>query len=277
MAGALPRYASLAAALVAAVLVLFPIYWVFVISIVPTATVLSRDPPLLPPLALATLDAYLAVFARKPVLTWLLNSTLVTAGSVALALTISLLAGYSLSRFSTRGQQAAGFVLLLSKMLPPTLIVIPFFIMFTSFGLIDSLWGLVLANAAVGVPFASWLLKGFFDGIPHELEQAAMIDGCSEIGAMWRITLPLARPGVAASAVYLAIVTWADFVFARTLVSRPDNWLLTVGIQSFVSEHAVDWSMLMAAGSLSLVPVLVMFLLLEPFLVSGMTQGAVTS
>jgi len=277
MARALPRYVSLAAALLAAVVILFPIYWVFVSSIVPTATVLSRDPPLLPPLAQATLDAYLAVFARKPVLTWLLNSTLVTAGSVALALAISLLAGYSLSRFSTRGQQAAGFVLLLSKMLPPTLIVIPFFIMFTSFGLIDSLWGLVLANAAVGVPFASWLLKGFFDGIPHELEQAAMIDGCSEIGAMWRITLPLARPGVAASAVYLAIVTWADFVFARTLVSRPDNWLLTVGIQSFVSEHAVDWSMLMAAGSLSLVPVLVMFLLLEPFLVSGMTQGAVTS
>jgi multiple sugar transport system permease protein len=274
---ALRRWLRLVAALAVAAVILFPLYWVLVSSLVPTSVVLSRDPPLVPPLGLASLDAYVAVFARKPVLTWALNSILVTAGSVAVALAISLLAGYSLSRYRTRGQQAAGFVLLLSKMLPPTLIVIPFFIMFSSFGLIDSLWGLVLANAAVGVPFASWLLKGFFDGIPVELEQAAMIDGCSELGAMWRIAIPLARPGLAASAAYLAIVTWADFVFARTLVAHPENWLLTVGLQSFVGEHAVEWTMLMAAGSLSLLPVLVMFLLLEPFLVSGMTQGAVTS
>ena len=268
---------TLIAALALAIVILFPVYWMFVTSLLPTSIVLSRDPPLLPPLASASFAAYGEVFARKPVLRWFFNSAAVTCGSVAIALVVSTLAGYSLSRYRTRGQQAAGFVLLLSKMLPPTLIVIPFFIMFTTFGMIDSLWGLMLANAAVGVPFASWLLKGFFDGIPLELEQAAMIDGCSELGAMWRITLPLARPGMAASAVYLAIVAWADFVFARTLVSKPDNWLLTVGLQSFVGEHAVDWTMLMAAGSISLLPVLILFLLLEPFLVSGMTQGAVNS
>lgn len=268
---------SLIAALALAIVILFPVYWMVVTSLLPTSIVLSRDPPLFPPLGSASFAAYAEVFERKPVLRWFFNSAAVTCGSVAIALVVSTLAGYSLSRYRTRGQQAAGFVLLLSKMLPPTLIVIPFFIMFTTFGMINSLWGLMLANAAVGVPFASWLLKGFFDGIPQELEQAAMIDGCSELGAMWRITLPLARPGMAASAVYLAIVAWADFVFARTLVSKPDNWLLTVGLQSFVGEHAVDWTMLMAAGSLSLLPVLVLFLLLEPFLVSGMTQGAVNS
>jgi multiple sugar transport system permease protein len=271
------RKLVLVAALGVTALILLPIYWMVVTSILPTAIVLSRDPPLLPPLAAISLQAYVDVFARKPVLTWVLNSLIVTIGSVAIALTIATLAGYSLSRFRTRGQQAAGFVLLLSKMLPPTLIVIPFFIMFSSFGLIDSLFGLMLANAAVGVPFASWLLKGFFDGIPYELEQAAMIDGCTELGALWRVTIPLARPGLAASAVYLGIVTWADFVFARTLVSQPENWLLTVGLQSFVGEHSVDWAMLMAAGSLSLVPVLILFLLLEPFLVSGMTHGAVAN
>jgi multiple sugar transport system permease protein len=272
-----PNLLILVAALGVTALILLPIYWMVVTSILPIGIVLSRDPPLLPPLASISLQAYVDVFARKPVLTWVLNSLIVTFGSVAIALTISTLAGYSLSRFRTRGQQAAGFVLLLSKMLPPTLIVIPFFIMFTTFGLIDSLLGLMLANAAVGVPFASWLLKSFFDGIPYELEQAAMIDGCTELGALWRVTIPLARPGLAASAVYLGIVTWADFVFARTLVSQPRNWLLTVGLQSFVGEHSVDWAMLMAAGSLSLVPVLILFLLLEPFLVSGMTHGAVTN
>jgi multiple sugar transport system permease protein len=267
----------LAAALAIAGIVLFPIYWMFATSLLPTSVVIARDPPLLPPPEAVSFAAYGEVFARKPVLRWFLNSVFVTGGAVTIALVVSTLAGYSLSRYRTRGQQAAGFVLLLSKMLPPTLIVIPFFIMYSTFGFIDSLWGLMLANAAVGVPFAAWLLKGFFDGIPQELEQAAMIDGCSELGALWRVTMPLARPGMAASAVYLAIVAWADFVFARTLVSRPDNWLLTVGLQSFVGEHAVDWTMLMAAGSLSLLPVLVLFLLLEPFLVSGMTQGAVTS
>lgn len=268
---------TLVAALALAIVILFPVYWMFVTSLLPTSIVLSRDPPLFPPPGSVSFAAYGEVFARKPVLRWFLNSAAVTCGSVAIALVVSTLAGYSLSRYRTRGQQAAGFVLLLSKMLPPTLIVIPFFIMFTTFGMIDSLWGLMLANAAVGVPFAAWLLKGFFDGIPQELEQAAMIDGCGELGALWRITMPLARPGMAASAVYLAIVAWADFVFARTLVSKPDNWLLTVGLQSFIGEHAVDWTMLMAAGSLSLLPVLLLFLILEPFLVSGMTQGAVTS
>lgn len=271
------KLALLALALGSAVVVLFPIYWMFVTSLLPTTLAISRDPPLLPPVAAVSFAAYADVFARKPVLAWFFNSAAVTVGSVAISLTISTLAGYSLSRYRTRGQEAAGFVLLLSKMLPPTLIVIPFFIMFTSFGMIDSLVGLMLANAAVGIPFASWLLKGFFDGIPPELEQAAMIDGCSELGAFRRIAIPLARPGIAASAVYLAIVAWADFIFARTLISNPENWLLTVGLQSFVGEHSVDWTMLMAAGSLSLLPVLVLFLFLEPYLVSGMTQGAVAN
>ncbi len=271
-----PVGTTVLATLIAA-FILFPVYWMVVTSLLPTDIVLSRDPPLLPPLSAISLQAYADVFERKPLLTWLVNTLFVTLGSVAVALVISTLAGYSLSRFRTRGQQTAGFALLLSKMLPPTLIVIPFFIMFTSFGLIDSLFGLMLANAAVGVPFASWLMKGFFDGIPYELEQAAMIDGCSELGAMRRIAVPLCRPGIAASAVYLGIVAWADFVFARTLVSQPANWVLTVGLQSFVGEHSVDWAMLMAAGSLSLIPVVILFLLLEPFLVSGMTHGAVAN
>ena len=162
-------------------------------------------------------------------------------------------------------------------MLPSSLIVIPFFIAFSTFGLIDSRWGLILANAAVGVPFATWLMKGFFDGIPREIELAAMLDGCSGMQAMWYVVLPLAKPGLAACAIYVAIVAWSDFVFARTLVSSPDLWTLTVGMQSFLGEYLVDWSSLMAVGVLSLAPVFVLFLLLEPFLVSGMTQGAVAN
>ena len=264
-------------ALAIAAIVLFPVYWMVLTSIMPGDLTRARDPILLPRLSALSLDAFSAVLARKPVLTWLANSALVTVGATFISLVISTLAGYSLSRFKSRAQQGAGFALLVSKMLPSSLIVIPFFIGFSTFGLIDSRWGLVMANAAVGVPFATWLMKGFFDGIPREIELAAMLDGCSGPQALWYVVLPLAKPGLAACALYLAIVTWSDFVFARTLVTNPDLWVLTVGMQSFLGEYLVDWSSLMAVGALSLAPVFVLFLLLEPFLVSGMTHGAVTN
>jgi multiple sugar transport system permease protein len=266
----------LLAALLAMAMVLLPIYWMVITSLLPQAAILVPQPPLFPPLRLLNLHAYVAVIQGRPVLRWLFNTTAVTLGAVAISMVVSVLAGYSLSRYHTRAQQATGVVLLCSKLLPPILLMVPFFIMFSSFGLIDSLWALMLADASVGVPFATWMVKGFFDGIPRELEQAAMIDGCTELGALWRVILPLARPGIAACAVYTGIVTWADFVFARTLVTRPEHWMVTVGLTSFIGEHEVDWTMFMAAGSLSLLPVLLLFLLLEPLLVSGMTQGAVT-
>jgi multiple sugar transport system permease protein len=195
-------------------------------------------------------------------------------GATAISLVIAALAGYSLSRFRTPAQQWTGLVLLLTKMLPGSLVVIPFFIMASTFHLIDSLFALMLANAAVGVPFATWLLKGFFDGIPRELEQAAMLDGCGHLGAFLRIVVPLARPGLSACAIYLAILSWSDFVFARTLINDQERWTITTGLVSFIGEHGIDWPALMAAGVISLAPMVVLFLLLEPFLVSGMTAGS---
>ena len=255
--------------------VLSPIYWMLVTSVLPSSIVLSRHPPLVPPLERISLDAFIEVFRRRPVLTWVMNSTLVAVGSTALSLVIALLAGYSLSRFTTRAQRVAGAALLLTKMLPGSLIVIPFFVMFTTAHLIDTRFALILANVSVGVPFATWMMKGFFDTLPRELEQAAAIDGCSPLQALWYVILPLARPGLAACAIYLMIVAWSEFVFARTLVTKSDLWTVTVGLQSFVGEYLVDWPALMAAGVVSLAPMLVLFLLLEPFLVSGLTSGAV--
>ena len=197
-----------------------------------------------------------------------------TVGATTISLVISALAGYSLSRFRTRAQEFTGLTLLLTKMLPGSLIVIPFFIMATTFHLIDSLWALMLANAAVGVPFATWLLKGFFDGIPRDLEHAAMIDGCGHLTAFVYIIIPLARPGLAACAIYLAILSWSDFVFAKTLINDQARWTITTGMVSFIGEHGIEWSALMAAGVISMVPMIVLFLLLEPFLVSGMTSGS---
>jgi multiple sugar transport system permease protein len=254
---------------------LFPFYWMLVTAVLPTSQVLAREPTLVPALADISLKAFAAAFERKPLLTWLTNSMLVTLGATTISLVISALAGYSLSRFRTRVQEFTGLTLLLTKMLPGSLIVIPFFIMASTFHLIDSLWSLMLANAAVGVPFATWLLKGFFDGIPRDLEQAAMIDGCGHLTAFLYIIVPLARPGLAACAIYLAILSWSDFVFAKTLINDQAHWTITTGMVSFIGEHGIEWSALMAAGAISMVPMIVLFLLLEPFLVSGMTSGSV--
>ncbi|MBC8793276.1 MAG: carbohydrate ABC transporter permease [Tagaea sp. CACIAM 22H2] len=270
-------YLLLATAVICLVVVLFPFYWIVITSILPTEIVLSRNPPLLPPLSEVTLAAYFEVFARKPLLTWISNSMQITAGTLAITISTGAMAGYSLSRFRTKAQQAMGFGLLASKMLPGSLIIIPFFILFSKAGLIESKLGVILANSATAVPFATWLLKGFFDAIPRELEQAAMIDGCNEWQAFRHIVLPLAAPGLAAASAYIAIVTWADLVFARTLNSKPDNWVVTVGLQSFTGEYLVEWGALMAASAVSLLPMLVLFLLLEPFLVKGSTQGSLAN
>ena len=275
MSSRLQRWLWFALAAVTVAFVLFPIYWMIVTSLLPSSIVLSRHPPLLPPLEHVSLDAFAGVFRRRPVLTWILNSTLVAVGSTIVSLVIATLAGYSLSRWQTRAQKVAGAALLLTKMLPGSLIVVPFFVMFTTAHLIDTRAALVAANVAVGVPFATWMMKGFFDTLPRDLEQAAAIDGCTPLQALWYVILPLARPGLAACGIYLAIVAWSEFVFARTLVTKADLWTVTVGLQSFVGEYLVDWPALMAAGVVSLAPMLVLFLLLEPFLVSGLTSGAV--
>jgi len=253
---------------------LFPFYWMLVTAVLPTSQVLAREPTLVPALSDIGLRAFVIAFERKPLATWLANSLIVTVGATSISLVIASLAGYSLSRFRTRAQELTGLTLLLTKMLPGSLIVIPFFIMASTFHLIDSLWALMLANAAVGVPFATWLLKGFFDGIPRDLEQAAMIDGCSHLSAFVYIIVPLARPGLAACAIYLAILSWSDFVFAKTLINDQAHWTITTGMVSFIGEHGIDWSALMAAGVISMLPMIVLFLLLEPFLVSGMTSGS---
>ena len=264
---------TVAVALLCAVL-LFPFYWMFVTAVLPTSQVLSRSPTLLPSLVDMSFQAFVTAFERKPLATWLTNSLIVTIGATTISLVIAALAGYSLSRFRTRAQELTGLTLLLTKMLPGSLIVIPFFIMASTFHLIDSLWALMLANAAVGVPFATWLLKGFFDGIPRDLEHAAMIDGCGHLSAFAYVIIPLARPGLAACAIYLAILSWSDFVFAKTLINDQARWTITTGMVSFIGEHGIEWSALMAAGILSMVPMIVLFLLLEPFLVSGMTAGS---
>lgn len=269
------RYALLAVALVVTAILLFPIYWMVMTSVVPSRILLTENPPLIPPLDQVSLDAYRDVLGGRPILTWLKNSLLSTLGAAVISAIVSTLGGYSLSRFTTRGQQAMGFTLLVSRVLPGTLLIIPIFVVFASAHLINNLWSVILVNIAATVPFTTWLMKGFIDSVPVEIEQAAMIDGCSRLRALWHVVLPVLLPGLAATVTYAAILTWGDFLFARTLMSNPEGWTITVGIASFIGEFSVDWSGLMASSLLSTIPMVIVFIFLEPFLARGMTSGAV--
>jgi multiple sugar transport system permease protein len=269
------QWGLLALSVAVLAVLLFPVYWMVMTSVVPSQRLLTSSPPLVPPAGAVNVDAYGEVLSSRPIGRWLWNSVLVTVGTAGIAVVISTLGGYSLSRFRTRGQQAMGYTLLFSRMLPGTLLIIPVFVIFASVGMINSLWAVVLVNVAATVPFTTWLMKGFVDGVPVEVEEAAMIDGCGRLRALWLVVVPLLRPGLATTFTYACILAWGDFLFARTLMPNPSGWTITVGIASFIGEFSVDWGGLMAAGILSMVPMLILFVFLEPFLARGMAAGSV--
>ncbi len=260
---------------VIALVVLFPIYWMLVTSVLPSDKVLSVAPPLIPSPRDFRFQAYVDVVLRKPIFKWFVNSLIVTVGSACGSVVVSTLAGYSLSRFHTTGQQLLGYVLLLSRMLPGSLLVIPMYIIFSDLKMINTLGVLVLANISAIVPFSTWMMKGFFDGISMELEESALMDGCSWLATFGSIVLPLTLPGLGAVTIYASILCWNEYLFARTLAYDPDRWIFTVGVASFVGEHTVNWASLMASGMIFIIPIVVLFFFLEPFLVSGLTSGAV--
>ncbi len=215
------------------------------------------------------------VWEERPILLWLANSTFAALGSVTLSMFVSVLAGYSLSRFQVRGGNSLGLFILTAKMLPATLLVIPLFSIFRNVGLIGSIWSLVIAHSTLIIPFTTWMLKGYFDTIPKELEHAAMVDGCSPLGAMIRVILPVSAPGLAATSLYAFVLSWADYAYARTfLTNSQDNWTANLGITTMRGEYVTDWNEIAAVSVFVAIPILLIYLFLERYLVGGLTAGA---
>lgn len=256
----------------ACVVAVFPFYWMIKSSL--SAGSAFEWPPAIVPIRI-TFDAYRDVVSGYPIARWFLNSTFVALATTALAVLIALNAALGLSRYRTRLTGTFGTVILITQMLPATLLVIPMFIIFRNLGLIDSLGGLVVANLAFALPLAIWVLKGFFDSIPREIEEASMIDGSSEVGAFYRVTIPLTLPGIIAVAIYAFMVAWGEFFFARTLINQETNWVFTVGLSSFRGEHTLQWNELLAAATIFTIPPLLFFAGLQRHLISGLTGGAV--
>ncbi|MGL5115521.1 MAG: carbohydrate ABC transporter permease [Beijerinckiaceae bacterium] len=256
-----------------AAILIFPIYWL-VVTALSQPDQLRQLPPSFWP-SQPNWSVFSKILDERPIGLWLANSALAAAGAVAISMSVSVLAGYALSRFSLRGGQGLGLFILTAKMLPATLLVIPLFGIFRMTGLIGSLWSIILAHATLIIPFTTWMLKGYFDTIPKELEQAAMVDGCSPIGALFRVILPVSLPGLAATALYGFVLSWSDYAFARTfLTNAQGNWTANLGITTMKGEYISNWAEISAASILVAIPILIIYLFLERYLVGGLTAGS---
>lgn len=252
----------------------FPLYWMIVSSLIDRGSLLNAT-SIIPSFKSLTLEAYNTIITKKPIFKWFLNSTVVALFTIFISMIVATLAAYSLSRFKSVINNSMGFLLLLVRMLPETLLIIPLYVIFIRIGLIDNHISLIISNIAFIVPFSTWMMKGFFDGIPTSLEEAAMIDGCTLLQSVTKVVLPLTKPGLAATGIYSAVLTWSEFLFARTFMTKPEFWTITVGIQSLIGEHVVLWGEIMAAAVIGILPILILFIFMQKYIVSGMTSGAV--
>lgn len=267
--------ARTAVAVLATLVVLFPLYWMIQTALLPTGLVLSRQPALTPIGQPVTFAAVVDVLRSTPMLRWLGNSALITVGASVIAAVASTFGGYALSRFAVRGRAGVTYTLLLGRVLPGTLVILPFFVIFRAVNLLDTPWAVILANVAAILPFATLLMKNYFDGVPRELDEAALVDGCSRMRALWSILIPVAAPGIGACIAFAATSSWVEMLFGRTLLISEEKWTVPVGIASLIGEIGIDWNVLMAAGAISIIPVVIIYWFIQPYLVSGMTAGAV--
>ena len=256
-----------------AVVMLFPIYWMVITAFKPGRDILTLTPKWLP--APATLDNFKDAIGRPFFLDDVRNSLVIVGVMLALALFVSFLAAVATARFGFKGRTAFLVMIIGVQMVPLNALIIPLYMLLDNAGQVDALPGVIAVYLAVVLPFMVWTLRGFVANIPPELEESAMIDGCTRVGAFFRITFPLVGPGLVATAIFGFIQAWNEYIVAYVLLSSPHNQTLTVWLASFTTNHGPEWGPLMAAATLTGLPVVAFFLVLQRYLAGGLTAGAV--
>jgi multiple sugar transport system permease protein len=215
------------------------------------------------------------VLGDERFLAWLRTSIIVAVASTAIVVVVAIPAAYFTARFRFRGRMAFLLLVLVTQMFSPTSLVVGIYREFFTFNLVNTYLALILTNAAFNLAFAVWILHGFFASIPRELEEASELDGCGRLGTLWRIMLPLTRPGLVTATIFTFIAAWNEYVVALTLMLDDDKKPLTVGINSYVTGYEQNWDQLFGASIIAIVPVVILFALIEKHLVGGLTSGAV--
>lgn len=266
------RIGLYAAVIVICIYSFFPIYWMIVSSL-RSPNRLFFDTSLIPwP---ADLSSYVSLLQLTSYLSSLLNSTLMAMGTIIISVLLSAFIAYGATRLRFRGKTILISSMLFAYMFPPLMLAIPMAAAFRSIGLGDSLWGLMIAHLAISLPLGVWLLWGFFKSMPFDLEEAAMVDGCSQFGAFFRVVLPLSAPGLITVGIFSFLLSWADYVFALILIMSDQKKTLPVALASMLGAQDLRWGEILAGSSLIALPLFVVFAFCYRFFVAGLSAGAV--
>ena len=259
--------------ILALTMMLFPLYWMVNTSLKPHSEVFSLPPALWS--ANWSFNAFDTLLQSKPIGRYFLNSLIVAGGTTLVSLFLASLAAYGLTRFKVRIEAYVILCLLFIKMLPEALLVVPFYGLVASVGMLNTYVALIAVYCSFALPFSIWMLIGFFRVIPGELDEAGLMDGASRLQVFRIVILPLARPGLVAVAMFTFLTAWNAYLWALVLTSDPQMYVLPVGIATLKGEYQIQWNELMAAAVIAVLPVLALYAVFERHLVAGITAGAV--
>ncbi|SEQ29068.1 carbohydrate ABC transporter membrane protein 2, CUT1 family [Lentzea xinjiangensis] len=264
-----------AALVVASLVAVFPVFWVLVTSFKPDARAVETSPQLFNE---SSLDNYTRILGgeKGAFLTWFGNSVLIALLTTVIAVFLSATTGYAASRFRFPGKRSLLMSFLVVQMFPFAVLIVPLYNILIALGLQGSSIGLVLVYCTTAVPFCTYMLKGYFDTIPTDIDEAGRVDGLSPFGVFWRLVMPLAKPGLAVTSFYAFLTAWGEVAFASAFLSAADeSKTLAVGLQVFVQQNRTEWGHLAAASILVAIPAVIVFYLVQRFLVTGLSSGAV--
>ena len=252
---------------------IYPVLNVFTISLRPGDKLLTKSLAIIPDNW--TIDSYINLFVEEPFLTWLLNSLVVSVAVTVFAVSLASTAGYAFSRYKFRGRDSAMIGLIATQMFPVTMLLLPLFVMLIKIGAYDSYLGLIIAYSATALPFVIWQMKGYYDTIPYSLEEAAYIDGAGQLFTFYKIILPLALPALAITALFSFMTAWSEYLVAAVLLQDQALYTLPIGLKSFTSNMEVAWGLYSAGAIVVSLPVVILFIGLSRWLISGLTLGSV--
>jgi arabinogalactan oligomer/maltooligosaccharide transport system permease protein len=255
---------------VASVIAVFPVLWVLLTSLKPAKFATTTDF-----FKETTVENYTNLLNDTPFLTWFANSLLVAGLTTVVGVFISATTGYAVSRFRFPGKRGLMWTLLITQMFPVAVLIVPIYNIMASMGLLNQPVGLVITYLTIAVPFCAWMMKGFFDTIPREIDESGYVDGLTPFGTFWRLILPLAKPGIAVTAFYSFITAWGEVAYASAFMVGDENLTLAGGLQKFVNQYGAQWGPMAAASVLIAIPAALVFLFAQRHLVTGMSAGAV--
>ena len=258
--------------IVATVIAAFPVMWILFISLGPKnawqqpGEVFSH----------LSLHNYSDVLSQTDLPKWFLNTVVVAGGTTVLGVFLAATAGYAVSRMKFPGSRQLMWTFLVTQMFPSIVLIVPLYILMSELNLLDNYLGLILAYATTAVPFCAWMMKGYFDTIPKEIDEAGRVDGLTPFGTFWRLIVPLAKPGLAVTAFYSFLTAWGEVAYA-TQFMQSDHYTLAVGIRTFAQDQRPDWAWTSATAIIITIPAALVFMLVQRSLVSGLTAGGTKS